>query len=85
MLAATTSLIAFCRGDMGVAVTGSGSCNGGGASENGEKRPRGPSGEDWMEVLAGVVDEEAEGVKADAGVKVRGMLVTICCLQADCV
>ena len=38
-----------------------------------------------MEVLAGVVDEEAEGVTADGGVKVTGILVTSCCLQADCV
>lgn len=36
-----------------------------------------------MEVFAGVVDDEAEGVTADAGVKVRGMFAKTCCLKAD--
>lgn len=37
-----------------------------------------------MELFAGVVDDEAEGVTAaDAGVKVRGSFVRVCCLKAD--
>lgn len=70
---------------MGVAVIGSGNCSGGGTSANGGYRPWGPSGEDCIEVVAGVVDDDAEGVRADAGVKVKGILVTICCVRADCV
>ena len=52
---------------------------------NGAKRPRGPSGEDWIELSAGVVDEEvAEGVAAEAGVRVKGTDVTTCCAVANC-
>ena len=32
LLAATTSLMAFCLGDMGIGVIDSGNCNGGGGS-----------------------------------------------------
>lgn len=60
-------------------VVGSGSSKGVGGSEDGGKRPRGPSGEDGMDGPAGVVDDEAaDGVTADAGVRVAGTAVTIC-------
>ena len=58
---------------------GSGSCRGVGESLRGGKRPRGPSGEDGMDVPAGVFDDEvADGVTAEAGVRVTGTAVTIC-------
>lgn len=58
---------------------GSGSCKGVGGSVHGGKRPRGPSGEDGMDVPAGVFeDEAADGVTADAGNNVTGIAVTIC-------
>ena len=64
---------------MGTLAVGSGSCKGVGGSGHGGKRPRGPSGEDGMEVAAGVFgDEAANGVTADAGVRVTGTAVTIC-------
>lgn len=65
---------------MGILAIDSGSCRGVGGSEKGAKRPRGPSGEDGIEVSAGVVDEEvAEGVMAEVGVTVKGTDVTILC------
>ena len=70
---------------MGILAIGSGSCRGVGGSKKGAKRPRGPSGEDWIEVSAGVVDEEvAEGVTAEAEVKVKGTDVTMFCAEANC-
>lgn len=85
LLIATASLIAFCLGDLGILVIGSGSCRGVGGSEKRAKRPRGPSGEDCTDVSAGVVDDEvAEGVTADADVRVSGTAGTICCGEANC-
>ena len=70
---------------MGTLAIGSGSCRGVGGSERGAKRPRGPSGDDCIDLSAGVVDDGvAPGVTADAGVRVSGTAVTICCGKANC-
>ena len=64
---------------MGMLAVGSGSCKGVGGSGHGGKRPRGPSGEDGMDVPAGVLDDEAaDDVTAAAGVSVTGTAVTFC-------
>ena len=65
-------------------AVGSGSWRGVGESLHGGKRPRGPSGEDGMDVPAGVFDNEvADGVTAEAGVRATGTAVTICG-EANC-
>ena len=64
---------------MGVVV--SGSCSGDGEKSRGRLRPRGPSGEDWREMVAGLAAEEVPfGVSAEAGVTVNGTEVLIFCL-----
>lgn len=51
----------------------SGKCRGVGESSEGMLRPRGPSGEDCNERVAGLaVDEVPLGVAAEAGVTVHG-------------
>ena len=56
----------------------SGSCRGDGALSEGLLRPRGPSGEDWTDVVEGLAVEEVPlGVDAEAGVTVNGTAVLI--------
>ena len=59
----------------------SGSCSGDGALSKGILRPRGPSGDDWYDVVEGLAAEEVPlGVSAEAGVTVNGTAVLICFL-----
>ena len=58
---------------------GSGSCIGVGGWEAGGLRPRGPSGDDWSDVYAGVdALEGPEGLRTDLGVIVRVGNPTAC-------
>ena len=51
----------------------SGNCRGVGEQSEGRLRPRGPSGDDCSETVAGLaVDEVPLGVAAEAGVTVNG-------------
>jgi len=61
-------------GGAGGGIEDSGRWIGVGEEGGGRLRPRGPSGEDWREVLVNglAVDEVLLGVAAEAGVRVRG-------------
>ena len=62
----------------------SGNCRGVGEKSEGRLRPRGPSGDDCNESVAGLaVDEVPKGVAAEAGVTVNGIDVLIYCLHVD--
>ena len=57
-------------------------CSGVGEVSKGRLRPRGPSGDDCIEVAVeglAVIDEVLLGVAAEAGVTVTGTEVLICC------
>ena len=63
----------------------SGNCRGEGEKSEGMLRPRGPSGEDCSESVAGLaVDEVPLGVAAEAGVTVNGTDVFMYCLDVGC-
>lgn len=69
----------------GVPMVESGNCSGVGEKSEGMLRPRGPSGDDCNESVAGLaVDEVPLGVAAKAGVTVNGTVVLIYCLQVGC-
>ena len=80
---ATTSDIALGSGDEGRLKDDSGNCSGVGGFEYGRFRPRGPSGDDCIEVFAVVDVEVPVGVTAGAGVTVNGTEVTVFCLGED--
>lgn len=62
----------------------SGNCRGVGENSEGMLRPRGPSGDDCNESVAGLaVDEVPLGVAAVAGVTVNGTDVLMYCLDVD--
>lgn len=66
-------------------VEESGNCRGVGERSEGMLRPRGPSGEDCSESVAGLaVDEAPLGVAAEAGVTVNGSDALMYCLQVAC-
>ena len=66
----------------GVSIVESGKCRGAGEESEGMLRPRGPSGDDCRESVAGlVVDEVPLGVAAEARVKVNGIDVLMYCLD----
>ena len=59
----------------------SGNCRGGGKDSEGTLRPRGPSGDDCNESVAGLaVDEGLLGVAAEAVVAVNGTAALMYCL-----
>lgn len=63
----------------------SGNCRGVGEKWGGMFRPRGPSGDDCNESIAGfAVDEVPLGVPAEAGVTVNGTDVLVYCLKVGC-
>ncbi len=67
---------------IGATSIGSGSSNGVGGCEEGELRPRGPSGDDCIDVCAGVVDKEGQAeVMVEIGVMLNdnGVIPTFCC------
>ena len=66
-------------------MVGSGNCRGVGEKSEGMLRPRGPSGDDCNESVAGLaVDEVPLGVAAGAGVTVNGTDVFMYCLDEGC-
>lgn len=66
-----------------VSVVESGNCRGVGERSEGILRPRGPSGDDCKESVAGLaVDEVPLGVAAEAGVTFNGTSVLMYCLHA---
>ena len=63
----------------------SGNCRGEGGKSEGMLRPRGPSGDDCNESVAGLaVDEFPLSVAAEAGVTVNGTDVLLYCLLVGC-
>lgn len=69
----------------GVSIVESGNCRGARAKSEGMLRPRGPSGDDCNESVAGLaVDEVPLGVAAEAEVTVHGIDVLTCCLPVGC-
>ena len=63
----------------------SGNCRGVGERSEGTLRPRGPSGDDCNESVAGLaVDEVPLGVAAGAGVTVNGTDVFMYCFDGGC-
>lgn len=68
-----------------VSMVESGNCRGVGEKSEGMFRPRGPSGDDCNESVAGLaVDEVPLGVAAEAGVAVNGTFVLMYCLNVGC-
>lgn len=69
----------------GVPIVESGNCSGVGEKSEGMWRPRGPSGDDCNESVAGLaVDEVPLGVAAKAEVTVDGTGVLMYCLPVGC-
>lgn len=82
LLAAIASLMALWNFGGGVSMVESGSCRGVGEKSEGMFRPRGPSGDDCNESVAGLaVDEVPLGVDAEAGVTVNGTDVFMYCFD----
>ena len=68
-----------------MSIVESGKCRGVGEESKGMLRPRGPSGDDCRESVAGLaVDEVPLGVAAEARFKVNGKDVLMCCLHMGC-
>ena len=81
LLAAIASLIALWNCVDGALSVDSGSSRGVGEKSTGRLRPRGPSGEDCIERVAGLaVDDVSLGVRTEAGVTGNGTEVLIWCL-----
>lgn len=82
LLAAMASLMALWNFGGGVSRVESGNCRGVGKESEGTLRPRGPSGDDCNESVAGLaVDEGRLGVAAEAGVAVHGTVALMYCLD----
>jgi hypothetical protein len=82
LLAAIASLIALWNCVEGGLNVDSGNSRGVGEKSRGRLRPRGPSGEDCIERVAGLaVDDVPLDVRAEAGVTVDGTEVLGWCLS----